>query len=189
MNTGLLYRSLAYTLRTQGCDTAEGLAQLETILPTIKIELVPHKHDFAVAINGAVLSQEVLERPSIAFLASKISCLAFVRTYLLAQQRAVASLGGVVLDGRDIGSVVYPQAALKVYLHAAIEVTTFRRWKQDPSVLYETLFYDIQNRDASDRRRLTAPLCCPSGAKILDTTHLNLHQQVEKIVRWVRKIE
>ena len=163
-------------------------AALGDILDRSEIGLVGEGDGFALVVSGERISESVLLTDAVASLSSALSKRALVRAYLLDKQRAIAAQKGVIVDGRDIGSVVYPEAELKVYLYARVEAVAFRRWFQDRSLGYAGVFYGIQDRDMMDRHRAEAPLRCPVGAYCLDTTHLTIGGQVAEILAWARKI-
>lgn len=125
--------------------------------------------------------------------ASRVAVLPAVRAALLQRQRDFAREPGLVADGRDMGSVVFPQAPLKVFLTASAEVRAERRYKQliakGESVNISQILQDIEQRDARDRARTVAPLQQLPDAKLLDTTQMTIEQAVQQVLDWWREAD
>jgi len=147
------------------------------------------------ALQSRVLldGQDVTEKirtPEVTLAAAKVSRLPEVRTKLVAVQRSCAVGRGVVMEGRDIGTVVFPDAALKVFLKADPEERARRRLKQDRkegrSATLEQTAYEIGRRDQLDAERKLSPLVAAADAYQIDSTHLEADQVVERIVELVR---
>lgn len=120
-------------------------------------------------------------------IASKVSALRGVREALLERQRAFAELPGLVTDGRDMGSIVFPQAALKVFLMASCEERARRRYKQlkekGISANLDTLIHELAERDTRDRQRAVSPLVPAQDAVIIDTTTLSVNDVVDRVLQ------
>ena len=101
-------------------------------------------------------------------------------------QRKISSDHDVILDGRDIGTVVFPNAEVKIYLTATPEIRAKRRYLEDGSVSYEKILEDILKRDYDDSHREHSPLKIAQGAKIIDTDNLNFEEVVEKIIEVIK---
>src|SRR6056297_2308053 len=124
-------------------------------------------------------------------MASRVAAMPAVRAALLALQRAYRTVPGLVADGRDMGTIVFPDAELKVFLEASVEERAKRRYKQlkekGESVILSRLFRDMQARDRRDRERSVAPTVPAPDAIVLDSTDLSLDQVVERVVGLARE--
>ncbi len=133
---------------------------------------------------------DAIRREEVGLMASQTSAFPEVRQALLERQRAFAQAPGLVTDGRDMGSVVFPNALIKFYLDADAEIRAHRREQQlkarGISVKFADLLEDIQKRDAQDKSRAVAPLVIPEGAIVIDTGLLSREQVFEKMLREVR---
>ncbi len=181
LDSGALYRLVAYTaIQSEvGFDdetTLSGIARdLDVVFTGAKILL--KEEDVADAIRAEICSNG----------ASKVAAYSQVRESLLDRQRAFRQIPGLVADGRDMGSVVFPDAVLKIFLTADAETRAQRRYKQlmekgiDANI--STLLQDIRDRDARDINRSVAPLQQGADAILLDTTSLNIAQAVDEVLR------
>ncbi len=137
---------------------------------------------------GGVLASEAIRSEECSAGASKVAALPAVRAALLERQRAYRQSPGLVADGRDMGSVVFPDATLKVFLTAAVEVRAHRRHKQliekGMSGNISTLLQDLQERDTRDAARSVAPLQKCADAELLDTTSMGIEQAVQAVLAW-----
>jgi cytidylate kinase len=118
---------------------------------------------------------------------SEVSAIKDVRTAMVEQQRKMGREKGIVMDGRDIGTVVFPQAELKVFMTADLLVRAFRRQKEllekDRLVDLDDVITNIVQRDEIDTTRIESPLRCATDAILIDTTHVSLDEQVDEVVR------
>jgi 3-phosphoshikimate 1-carboxyvinyltransferase len=180
LDSGALYRllALAATRLNMPLDNEPALADL-----AFKIDI-----RFAGAeiwLDGALVGDELRTEQSGAA-ASKIAALPAVRTALLDRQKAFRAAPGLVADGRDMASVIFPDAALKIFLTASAEARADRRYKQlkgkGISVNIADLLQEIRSRDERDSQRSVAPLQQAPGASLLDTTHLNIEQAVQEVL-------
>ncbi|NDU88501.1 MAG: (d)CMP kinase [Ferrovum sp.] len=181
LDSGALYRLTALAAVRQGLAAAgeETLGQLAAQLP---VEFSGND----IYLAGDMVT-EAIRTEDCGRLASKLSAFPAVRTALLERQRNFLRPPGLVADGRDMGSVVFPQALLKVFLTATPEVRAQRRFNQLISkgvdVIMENVVRDLRNRDERDRTRAVAPLD-PTGALILDTSALSIDQAMVQILAW-----
>jgi cytidylate kinase len=180
LDTGALYRAMAYRLDCEGWDgTEESLTQL---CRRIKVEMRKIKDQLRVFANGEDVTQEI-RTEKIGLLASQISAAAAVREVLLSIQRDIAGNGGVVAEGRDMGSVVFPDAELKFFLDASAWERTKRRYleltKKGASVSLHEIEQDLLRRDSQDRNRAISPLTIPSDALVIDTTDKTISQVID----------
>jgi 3-phosphoshikimate 1-carboxyvinyltransferase len=142
-----------------------------------------------VRLDGEDVTDEIRTEAASAG-ASRVAAVPAVRAALLERQRRFRQAPGLVADGRDMGSVVFPDAALKVFLTASAEARAARRHKQlmekGISVSIDTLLRDLRERDARDAERAVAPLRATPDAKLLDTTSLTVDEAVERVAGWAR---
>ena len=173
-----------------GIDCAD-TAAVQALLPGLKIELV---YDAAgeqrMLLNGEDVS-EAIRLPEASAAASAVSALPEVRAYLLEQQRSLARQYNVIMDGRDIGTVVLPQATIKIYLTAAPEERARRRWleQQQKGIKesYEDVLAAVIKRDYDDSHRAAAPLRQAEDAWLCDSTHLDFEGTVQAILAYIRQ--
>lgn len=186
LDSGALYRLVA--LKAMQCHTdltdQAALATMATQLDVVFAE-------GTVRLEGSLVA-DAIRTEQCGILASKIAAYPPVRDALLSRQRAFRRPPGLVTDGRDMGSVVFPDATLKIFLTASAEVRAERRYKQlkekGISATIPDLLQDIQKRDARDRNRSVAPLQQNSDARILDTTSLSVIQVLNKVIAWYTEI-
>lgn len=184
LDTGAMYRAVAYQCRERGIDPAD-TAQLESLLAAIRIELLPPaagEDDVRVLVDGREVGK-YLRTPEMGMLASKVSALPMVRSTLTRLQQQIGAKGLIVAEGRDTGTVVFPEAAWKFFLDASPEVRAHRRAEQLRSkgeqVDEQRLLAQIIQRDKDDRERTIAPLKAAPDALTIDSTGL----PVEEVVR------
>ena len=185
LDSGALYRLVALAAQRTGTPLEDeaGLARLAAGLP---VEF----RDGGVYLDGLEVSQD-LRQEEVGTAASHVAARPAVREALLARQRAFRRAPGLVADGRDMGSIVFPQAALKVFLTASVETRAERRHKQ----LMEKGMYakmqdvvdDLRRRDERDTSRPVAPLKHYPDAKFLETTGLTVDQAVGRVLSWWRE--
>lgn len=135
-------------------------------------------------VNGKNVSS-LIRTPEVSRLASAYATLPSVRKKLVAEQQQIAKEGGYILDGRDICSIVLPDAQVRVFLDASSEARAMRRYLQDQEkglpVVYEEVLKQIEERDFQDRHRAVSPLLAADGAIILDSSNLNLEQTADAL--------
>ncbi len=181
LDSGALYRLTALAAARQGWGEAEEdiLGHLAARLP---VEFVGND----IRLAGEAVT-EAIRTEDCGRLASRLSAFPAVRSALLERQRNFLRAPGLVADGRDMGSVVFPQALLKVFLTATPEVRAERRFNQliskGVNVIMKDVVRDLRNRDERDRTRAVAPLD-PTGALFLDTSALSIEQATAQILAW-----
>lgn len=189
IETGAMYRALALKaiLNDIGMDDEDDLMRLagET-----RIVLEPQLGGNRVLLDGVVVSGRIRE-PDVTAAASRVSVHPKVRHWMVEQQRTLGAGGGVVMEGRDIGTVVFPDADVKIFLDAAPEVRGSRRFQQTrpaaPSRETEAaVLQELKDRDARDRNRAESPLRPAEDAFVLDTTDLDLPQVLARVEELVR---
>lgn len=186
INTGAMYRAVALWALRLKVATSD-MHRLEQLAEAAQIELA--MTDDRVILNGEDVS-EAIRDPQVSEAASQVSAVPGVRRALLAIQRRMAETSSVVMEGRDIGSVVFPQAQVKIFLDADPQERARRRALelvqdgQDASI--DAVAGELTQRDERDRRRKDAPLLQAADAQLVDTTGLSLEEVEEIILRLVR---
>jgi 3-phosphoshikimate 1-carboxyvinyltransferase len=185
LDSGALYRLTALAAKQAGVDWADE-AGVATIAAGLDVEFSASD----IRLNGALVG-DAIRTEEMSAGASKVAALPAVRAALLFRQRVFNKLPGLVGDGRDMGSVIFPQAALKVFLTASAEARAERRYKQliekGFSANLADLLQDLRQRDERDSQRSVAPLMQEADAKLLDTTHLTIEQAVNQVLAWSRE--
>ncbi|MDR0821870.1 MAG: (d)CMP kinase [Oscillospiraceae bacterium] len=182
-DTGALYRAVALYCHRNGVEPVGALDKID-----IKLKL----KDFAqrVSLNGEDVT-EAIRSPEISAMSSRVSPLPEVRAFLLDLQRDLAKQNNVVMDGRDIGTVVLPNADVKIFLTASPEERAVRRFDElaakGSSVTFDEVLNDLNKRDRDDSNRKEAPLRQASDASLLDTTGLTREQSLKRLLDIINK--
>lgn len=183
LDTGAIYRSLAYLAKSLGIDV-EDEERILPIIPGMNIDFVKVGDSQRVLLNGVDVTLEI-RTEEIGMLASKVSRHKGVRKSLLDFQRSFKEKGDIVAEGRDTGTVVFPEADIKVFLTASAEERARRRWKElmerGIEEDLEKILESIKRRDEQDSSRDIAPLIPAEDAVIIDTTNLSIEEVVERI--------
>lgn len=186
LDSGALYRLTALYAQKQNVAWTD-----EDAVSTLAETLPAQFEGSAVLLNGEDVSEQI-RTEAIGMGASAVAQLPKVRTALLQRQRDFLTEKGLVADGRDIGSVIFPNAALKIFLTASANVRAQRRAKQlgipCEGVAFERILSDIEARDEADRRRPVAPLKQLPDALLLDTDNLSIEEAVKKVLDWYHKV-
>ncbi len=184
LDTGAMYRAVAHQCRAHGIALAES-EQLAALLNRMHLELMPPAQgddDVRVVVDGQEVGQ-FLRTPEMGMLASQVSALPLVRTTLTRLQQRIGETGRIVAEGRDTGTVVFPEAAWKFFLDASPETRAHRRAEQLASkgevVDRRQLLAQIIQRDKDDRERAIAPLKAADDAQIIDSTGLSIEEVVQ----------
>ena len=189
IDTGAMYRCVALAARRAGLDPADedGLAALSIRL---EIGFVREDGGQRVLLNGEDVS-EAIRTPEVSLLTSQVSAHAQVREAMVALQRLMGAAGGAVLEGRDIGTVVFPDAEVKFFLEASARERGRRRFEElrgnGLEVNLESTVAEVEARDAADRSRTHAPLVQAAGAVVIDSTELDISQVLEGMEAVVRE--
>ena len=183
VDTGAIYRTVGLAAKRAGITPEDAEAVLP-LLPTLDIDL-RHAEDgqhmflFDEDVSG------LIRTPEISAYASKVSAIAEVRTFLMEMQRSLARKNSVIMDGRDIGTVVLPNADVKVFLTASAEARAERRLRElnekGQCVSFEEVLRDMQERDERDSRRAASPLKRAEDAVLLDTSALTLEESIASL--------
>lgn len=191
VDTGAIYRTVAYFFDLWGVSPKDidGITRYIDEL-TIGIEYDDEGVQHMI-MNGMDVTGDI-RTPDLSQKASLVSAHAIVRDLLLDMQREMAEKHNVIMDGRDIGTVVFPQAQLKVFLTASVEERARRRYlelkEKGTEVSLEDLEKRIAQRDALDENREISPLRCAEDARYLDSTHLSIDQVTEQIAAMAREV-
>lgn len=183
VDTGAMYRATA--LYAQRAGLAEQLEQIIPLLDQIEIGFIQTPNGQHVTLNGEDVEAYIrtLEAGN---LASQISTIKEVRAFLVAQQQAMGNAKGIVMDGRDIGTVVFPNAELKLFLTASPEVRAERRFKEleakGENPVFEDVLRDTNDRDYRDTHRAESPLRQADDAVVVDNSHMTREEQMEYII-------
>ena len=190
IDTGALYRAIAYYVYNKGVQDF-ATDKVVSLLDEINIELKYIQDVQRVFVNGIDVS-DYIRTPNISLGASKVSAIPEVRSFLLYLQRDIARTNSVIMDGRDIGTVVLPNADLKIFLTASPEERANRRYNQlkdTPNCpCWEQILEDINQRDYNDTHRDIAPLKQSEDAILLDTSDTTQDQTITHILSLVREI-
>lgn len=185
VDTGALYRTVGLAMSRAGTDLDSPQA-VDALLKQIHVELAFQNGEQRVLLDGEDVS-EAIRTPEASMMASRCSALPAVRAYLLDLQRNMAKTRSVVMDGRDIGTVVLPGADVKIFLTASAEVRAERRYNElrakGQDVTYAQVLDDMQKRDYNDTHRAAAPLKQAEDAVLLLTDALDLEQAVAAVLK------
>ena len=189
VDTGAMYRSIGLYVVRQGKDPHDAAA-VEALLPQIHLDTKLEEGTQHFYLNGEDVS-EAIRTPEISYYASKVSAVPEVRRFLLETQRNMAKNGNILMDGRDIGTVVLPDATVKIFLTASPEARATRRWKEYQAkgidTPYEEVLADVKQRDYQDTHRAAAPLKQAEDAVLLDTSELDFEQSLDAMKQIIAK--
>lgn len=185
VDTGAMYRAVTLFAMRNNLFDAEGninTERLEQLLPEVKIsfKLDPETSRPMACLNGEVVEQEIRSL-EVSQHVSPIAALPFVRAKLVEQQQAMGKEKGIVMDGRDIGTVVFPEAELKIFVTASAEIRAQRRYKELQAkgmpADFDDILQNVEERDYIDSHRATSPLRQADDALVLDNSHLTIEEQ------------
>lgn len=189
VDTGAMYRSIGLAVCRRGI-AGENTAGIIATLPEITIQLTYQDGAQHVLLNGEDVS-EAIRTPEISYYASKVSAVPEVRRFLLETQRNMAKNGNILMDGRDIGTVILPDAPVKIFLTASAQSRAERRYKEliekGQQVTMDGILHDINERDRQDMTRAVAPLKQADDAVLLDTSSLTLEESIAAVLRIIRE--
>lgn len=188
IDTGAMYRGVAWAVVRAGIEP-DNRRQVRKILPRTRLSFTDGNPP-RLFVNGEDASTAI-RTPEVSQAASRLATVPEVRTFLVRAQRGMARDGGVVMEGRDIGTVVLPKADLKFFLDASVEERARRRWKELRAKGKRDKLKDIETaireRDHRDRTRAVSPLCAAPDAVVLDTTHDSRLRVKRLLLDWVRR--
>ena len=192
VDTGALYRTVGYYARESGLsveDTRVG-ENMEPLLPNISIEIKYVDGTQHVILNGEDLGDKI-RQPDISMYASAVSSVPCVRAFLLAAQKDLAAKNSVIMDGRDIGTVILPDAEVKIFLTASSEARAMRRYKElcqkGVDAKFEDVLAELIERDTADSTRAAAPLKPADDAVMFDNSEYTFEESVDYIINLVKE--
>ena len=190
VDTGAIYRTIGYYVLTHGIDPKDGAAVTKS-LPDIQVELTYGEDGLQhMLLNGQDVTKEI-RLPEVSLCASAVSAHPEVRAFLLDMQRQLARTHSVIMDGRDIGTVVLPEADVKVYLAASAQARARRRCaeleQRGTPEPFEKVLGEIEERDWNDTHPDVAPLRQAEDAVLLDTTELSFQESKTALLHIIRK--
>lgn len=189
VDTGAMYRAIGLAVCRRGID-GEDAAGIAAVLPELTIQLAYENGTQHVLLCGEDVSDEI-RTPEIAYYASKVSAVPAVRQFLLETQRNMAKSGNILMDGRDIGTVILPDAPVKIFLTASAETRAGRRYlelrEKGQQVTRESVLHDVVERDRQDMTRAVAPLRQAADAVLLDTSDMTLEQSIQAVLQIIEK--
>ncbi len=189
IDTGAMYRGVTWAVLDSHIDV-KNQKDVESLLPSLDLTLEPTANACKVYVKGQDVT-DLIRQQQINENVSTIASYKGVREYLVERQQAMAAVGGVILDGRDIGSVVLPKAELKIYLTASVDARAKRRWLEVQGTSNEQSLEDIKNnvesRDEMDKNRDESPLVCVEDAIVVDSSNMTFDETVEHILHLVQE--
>lgn len=190
VDTGAIYRTVAFHALRRGVDPQDASA-VERLLPEIRIAMEYDGEGLQrMYLNGEDLT-DLIRTQEISMAASKVSVHPAVRSFLLNMQREMAEKYSVIMDGRDIGTVVLPDADVKIFLTASSEARARRRWRdlqeRGTAKDFQQLLQETRERDEADMNRAAAPLRPAEDAVLLDTTELTFEESGRRILEIIRE--
>ena len=189
IDTGAMYRGVTWAVLDSHVDVNNQKA-VEALLPSLDLTLEPTASACKVFVKGQDVT-DLIRQQQINENVSTIASYKGVREYLVERQQAMAAVGGVILDGRDIGSVVLPDAELKIYLTASVDARAKRRWLEVQGTANEQPLEDIkknvESRDEMDKNRDESPLVCVDDAIVVDSSNMTFDETVKHILHLVQE--
>lgn len=184
VDTGALYRTVGYFVRQKNANPKDA-DEVGALLPEINIEIRYEDGAQHVYLNGEDLGDRI-RTPEMSMYASAVSAIPSVRAFLLDTQRDIARKNSVVMDGRDIGTVILPDAEVKIFMYASNEARATRRYKEliakGEDVKYEDVLREMIERDNNDRSRDVAPAVPAEDAVMLDNSDMSVDENVEAVI-------
>ncbi len=190
VDTGALYRNIGLYMLERGIDTKDGNA-VSAALPDISLELKFENGKQTILLNGVDRGDEI-RTPAASMAASNVSAIKEVREYLLNTQRDTARKNSVIMDGRDIGTVILPDAELKIFLTASPEARAKRRYNElcarGVATTYESVYNEMMERDKNDSTRDIAPCVQAKDAILLDNSDMTPEQTTDAVLKMAKKL-
>ena len=192
LDSGAMYRAVALYFYRYDIDPNQPYKEIKDVLDNIFIDFVfsPGSKIPQISLNGEIVDREI-RKPEVSSIVSQVSAHIPVRKELVDQQRRLGERGGVVMDGRDIGTVVFPNAELKIFMVADVAVRAIRRQKelkdQGINASINDVLENLQERDRIDSTRKISPIKQAKDAIVLDTTNLTIEDQVMYVVNLAKE--
>ena len=195
VDSGAMYRAVAlfalrkgWVSKDKGCDAAVIESTLDQVQITFELDAAGINVTF---LNGQRVEEEIREM-AVSHVVSHVAKLSVVRRHLVALQQAMGRNGGVVMDGRDIGTVVFPDAELKIFMTASDDVRAARRKAEldvkGQDVSFQEVLENLKSRDKADMERSDSPLIAAEDARILDNSTMNRKDQFELVLGWTQSL-
>ena len=189
LDTGAMYRALALKILRQGLDLGD-VAKLARLVDATEIDLAERQGESQVLLDGVDVSA-LIRTPEVSQMASKVSAFPVVRKRMLELQRALGQKGSVVAEGRDIGTVIFPEAEVKIYLDASVDERGRRRYEElraaGRDVTLEETVRELKERDKRDSERDVAPLRKAEDALAIDSSQLTAETVRAQVIRAVKQ--
>ncbi len=189
VDTGAIYRTIGLAAARRGFDTHDR-EKVIPMLPDLSIELKYLDGEQKMFLDGEDVSKTI-RLPEVSMYASNVSAMQEVRDFLTDMQRDIAEKNNVIMDGRDIGTVILPNADLKIFLTASLASRAHRRYKEliakGEMQSFESVMLDMKKRDEQDTNRAAAPLVAADDAVLLDTGELSLDESVDAVCRLIKE--
>lgn len=189
VDTGAMYRAIGLAVCRRGIS-GDDVAGIVATLPAVELAIQYQDGEQHILLCGEDVS-DAIRTPEIAKYASQVSAVPEVRAFLLETQRNMAKNDNILMDGRDIGTVILPDAPVKIFLTASDEARAQRRYlelcEKGQQVTFEQVLHDIRQRDLQDTTRAVAPLKQADDAVLLDTSNITLEQSIEAVLRIIRE--
>lgn len=190
VDTGALYRTVGYAVRTNGVDPRDAKA-VAALLPSIRLDLRYGEDGTQQVLLGDEVMGDKIRTPEMSMYASAVSAIPAVRSFLLETQREIARRTGVIMDGRDIGTVILPQADVKIFLTASDECRAKRRYEElkqkGMETAYEEVLADMRQRDRQDREREIAPAVAAEDAVVFDNSWMDPETCTDALLRLIEE--
>ena len=190
VDTGAMYRAIGLAALRKKISISQNQQAVKALLPSLDIQLRHENGSQRIFLQGEDVS-EAIRSPEASIAASDVSAIASVREFLLSQQREIARRTDVVMDGRDIGTVVLPDAQVKLFVTASARARAERRYHElfnkGRQVSLQQVLNDIKYRDEQDSNRSVAPLKMADDAVLVDTTKLTLEQSIQTVMKIIQE--
>lgn len=188
IDTGAMYRAIGLNAIACGFDTKKDVDKIIQMLDNVEIKISCGVQRQEVFLNNKNITDDI-RIPEVSIAASDVAVIPAVRLKLVELQRKLAEGNDVIMDGRDIGSYVLPDAEIKIYLTASAESRAKRRYdelvEKGIETTYEEVLFDVNKRDKNDSEREFSPLAIADGATVIDTTFNNLQESIEIIEKFI----
>ena len=189
VDTGALYRTVGLFVKQNGADPKDAEA-VSALLPSLSVEVKYENGAQVVYLNGKNYG-DAIRTPEMSMYASAVSAIPSVRAFLLETQKEIARHNSVIMDGRDIGTVILPDAKVKIFMTASPECRAMRRYKEllerGQSVKYEDVLAEMVSRDNADSSRSIAPTKAADDAVLLDNSNFTFDENVGAVIAIVKE--
>jgi cytidylate kinase len=193
IDSGSMYRAVALYFLENDILSSDA-EQVSIALKQIRLEFLKNNttNRFEIFLNGKSVEQRIRQM-DVAAIVSEVAALSVVRKELVKMQQDLGAQKGVVMDGRDIGTVVFPNAELKIFMTADVEIRAQRRFKElqaaGTEIQYEDVLENLSTRDRIDSSRADSPLTLTEAYRLLDNSHISQKEQLEIALDWVSQIQ